>query len=201
MGPEIGDWPLTPGETPVDRSHLKDRSIATRQELCRAEALNVAKAHVKYLAAAPTKRLARFDYAWLLRLHREMFCDVWTWAGRPRRRNLNMGVNWPLVPEQVLGLTRDLSSWRGSGISLLEQAVRLHYRAVWIHPFMNGNGRWARLLANVWLAIHRAPLMLWPDEHIGQKGTIRDQYIQAMRDGDNGDLGPLLALHDRYVEQ
>jgi Fic-DOC domain mobile mystery protein B len=201
MEPEIGDWRAVPGETPVDRSHLKDRSIATRLELCRSEALNIAKAHVKYLAAAPTKRLAPFDYAWLLRLHKEMFGDVWTWAGQPRRENLNMGVDWPLVPEQVLALTGDLACWVDSGTPLAEQAARLHYRAVWIHPFINGNGRWARLLANVWLRLHASPVVLWPEESIGQESIIRRDYIRALQAADRGDLGPLLALHNRHLEQ
>jgi hypothetical protein len=55
MESDLGDWSAIPGETPIDPSGLKDRSIATRPELCRAEALNIRKAYVKYLAAAPTK--------------------------------------------------------------------------------------------------------------------------------------------------
>jgi fido (protein-threonine AMPylation protein) len=151
----MSDWRAIPGETPIDPSHLKDRSITTRRELCQAEALNIRKAYVKYLAATPSKRLAPFDYAWFLRLHEEMYCDVWMWAGQPRRENLNLGVDWPHVPEQVIALTHDLSYWGESGMSLLEQATRLHYRAVWIHPFMNGNGRWARLLATSGLGFIR----------------------------------------------
>jgi Fic-DOC domain mobile mystery protein B len=197
---KIVAWRTTAGETPIDPSHLKDRSITTRLELCRAEALNIAKAHVKYLAAPPTKRLAPFDYAWLLRLHKEMYCDVWLWAGQPRRVDLNMGVKWSDVPCQVLALTEDLPAWAGSGISLVEQAVRLHHRAVWIHPFMNGNGRWARLLSNIWLRLHKAPVVLWPEEAIGQESLIRSDYIKALHDAGDGDLGPLVALHQKHLQ-
>jgi Fic-DOC domain mobile mystery protein B len=199
MGSAVNDWQPIAGETPIDPSGLKDRSITTRRDLNRAEALNIAKAHVKYLAAAPTSKLAPFDYDWFLRLHREMYCDVWTWAGRPRQVDLNLGVPWAQVSEQVLALTRDLPCWAESGASPAEQAARLHYRAVWIHPFHNGNGRWARLLANVWLRRQGAPLILWPEETIGQESVIRDCYIKALRDADNGDLGPLLALHAKYA--
>ena len=86
MEPDVSDWRPIPGETPIDPSGLRDRSITTRVELNRAEALNITKAYVKYLAAVPSKRMAPFDYAWLLRLHKEMFCDVWKWAGQPRQR-------------------------------------------------------------------------------------------------------------------
>ena len=86
-------------------------------------------------------------------------------------------------------------------MSLLEQAARLHYRAVWIHPFKNGNGRWARLLANIWLRLHGSPIVLWPDESIGQESIIRNEYIKALKFADQGDFGPLLALHNRHLEQ
>ncbi len=201
MGFKVGEWRPIPGETPIDPSHLKDRSITTRAELHRAEALNIRKAHVKYLAAAPTKRLAPFDYAWLLRLHKEMYRDVWRWAGEPRQVDLNMGVPWHQVSQQVLTLTEDLSCWGQSGMSSLEQATRLHYRAVWIHPFRNGNGRWSRLLANIWLRLHKAPFVLWPDESIGEESPIRNEYLKALKDADSGDFEPLLALHARYLEK
>jgi Fic-DOC domain mobile mystery protein B len=201
MGRDIGGWRPIPGETPIDPSGLRDRSITTRLELDKVEALNIKKALAKYLAATPTKRSAPFDCTWLLRLHKEMYCDVWTWAGQPRRVDLNIGVAWHHVSEQVLLLTRDLPCWGESGMSLLEQAARLHYRAVWIHPFMNGNGRWARLLANIWLRRHKTPLILWPDETIGQVSPIRDEYLRALKAADDGDFGSLLALHSQYVEQ
>jgi Fic-DOC domain mobile mystery protein B len=201
MEPAIGDWRAIPGETPIDPSDLKDHSITTRLELCQAEALNIRKAYVKYLAATPSKRLAPFDYAWLLRLHEEMYCDVWIWAGQPRQENLNLGVAWPHVSEQVLALTRDLPCWGESGMSLLEQATRLHYRAVSIHPFWNGNGRWARLLANIWLRRHKTPLILWPEQSIGQESLIRNDYLKALKAADDGDFGPLLALHTQHVAQ
>ena len=200
MGSEVGTWRPIPGETPIDPSYLRDRSITTRLELYRAEALNIRKAHVKYLAVAPTKRLAPFDYAWLLRLHKEMYRDVWRWAGQPRQVDLNVGVPWPQVPQQVLALTEDLACWGQPEMSCLEQATRLHYRAVWIHPFRNGNGRWSRLLANIWLRLHKAPLVLWPDEGIGEESPIRQEYLKALQDADGGDFGPLLALHARYLE-
>ena len=84
-------------------------------------------------------------------------------------------------------------------MSLVEQAVRLHYRAVWIHPFSNGNGRWARLLANIWLRRHKSPLILWPEESIGQESPIRNDYLKALKAADDGDFGPLLALHAQHV--
>lgn len=73
------DWATLPGETPIDDiSRLKVKFITTRSELNKVEAENIRKAVVKYLAAKPTPRMAPFDVAWVLQLHREMFGDVWT---------------------------------------------------------------------------------------------------------------------------
>jgi Fic-DOC domain mobile mystery protein B len=194
-------WQTIPGESPIDPSHLKDRSITTRAELSRAEALNIRKAYVKYLAGSITKRSAPFDYDWLLRLHKEMYCDVWEWAGKLRQIELNMGIGWINVSQQLLVLAQDISVWAGSGMSRLEQSICLHHRAVWIHPFSNGNGRWARLLANIWLRLHKTPIIIWPEESIGHESIIRNEYIKALNDADNGDYGPLLSLHKQYQEK
>ena len=72
-------------------------------------------------------------------------------------------------------------------------------QAVWIHPFMNGNGRWARLLSNIWLRLHKAPVVLWPEEGIGQESPIRNEYIKALQDADRGECGPLVTLHKQHL--
>jgi Fic-DOC domain mobile mystery protein B len=194
-------WETIPGETPIDPSHLKDRSITNRAELCKAEALNIRKAHVKYLAGMLTKRIAPFDYAWFLRLHKEMFYDAWTWAGQFRQIDLNMGVNWHLINDHVFALTQDLPVWKKSDMPMVEQAARLHHRAVQIHPFNNGNGRWARLLANIWLRLHKTPIIIWPENAIGDASSIRDNYIKALNEADKGEYDLLLTLHYQCQEK
>ena len=77
MGFDVNVWRCIEGETPIDPSGLKDRSIRTRAELAEAEAENVCKAHDKYLAVKPTKRLAPFDYSWIVKLLKEMYGSVW----------------------------------------------------------------------------------------------------------------------------
>jgi hypothetical protein len=74
MGADVAKWEAIPGETPIDPSHLKDRSTATRLELCRAEALNVRKAishesvvRNDYLTAL--RRADDGDFGPLLALH------------------------------------------------------------------------------------------------------------------------------------
>ena len=193
-------WDSIEGETPIDPSSLKEPgSISTRSELAAAEAANINKTVLRYLAARPSRKTAPFDYEWLLQLHREMFGDVWLWAGRPRTSDLNLGVPHAQIVEQLASLADDLHSWSSFGHELAVQAAWLHHRAVRIHPFLNGNGRWARLLSNIWLRRNNAPLVYWPDPLIGNVSTVRVEYLAAIKAADAGNDAPLLGLHERFT--
>ncbi len=189
-----------PGQTPLDDiSGLRDRSIRTRAELNNAEALNIRKAVVKYLLRRPNRRVAPFDLDWLLRLHEEMFGDVWTWAGTVRTRELNIGPAPVEVRPRLTHLLDDLAAWGGFAMPLDEQAARLHHGAVLIHPFLNGNGRWARMASNIWLRMGGQPVVEWPEETIWAASVIRGEYLEAIRAADGGDFRALLELHRRHT--
>ena len=193
------DWPELPGATPIDPSGLKIESIRTRNQLCVAEAENVRKATVKYFAARPSEKTAPFSYCWLLRVHEEMFGDVWEWAGQLRTRELNIGAPWQQLGEQLGGLCLDIAAWVERADLLLEQAVTIHHRGVQIHPFENGNGRWARFLANVWLWRHGKSPIEWPEAELGQEASeIRNNYIAAVIEADEHNGQPLTELHQKY---
>lgn len=195
------DPPLQ-GQTPIDDiSGLIDKSITTTSELNAAEAENIRKAVLRYLAARPTTRQAPFDLSWSKQLHAQMFADVWAWAGSVRTTELNMGASPHAIEIELHNLLEDLHVWHDTEMPILEQAVRLHHRAVVIHPFINGNGRWSRMLANIWLKQHDAPVILWPETTIGTESTIRAQYIQALQAADQGDLSPLIKLHEQHQDQ
>jgi len=102
-----------PGATPIDDiSGLRIKGIATRSQLNAAEAENILKATLKYLAGRPSRRTARFDVNWMVKLHREMFGDVWRWAGEIRSRDLNIGVPFYQVRPELQALADDLAAWR-----------------------------------------------------------------------------------------
>jgi len=122
-----------PGETPIDPSGLRDKSIKTRRQLNEAEARNISEVVYKYLIGIPTLEMAPFDLVWVRKLHEEMFGKVWEWAGEIRRIDLNLGVAWHQVETQLYSLLQNLPYWKA--MSLIEQAARLHHGAVAIHPF------------------------------------------------------------------
>lgn len=194
--------PTIPGETPIDDvSELKVKGIALRRELNEYEAKNILKAVIKYLSRKPSRRLAPFDFKWARRLHSEMLGDVWGWAGRLRMTELTIGIQPAQVEPALYQMVENLRAQQLSdSYTLIDQATWLHHRAVQIHPFQNGNGRWARLLSNIWLKQRGSPIVVWPEETVGAVSPIREEYLDAIRRADQFDLGPLTELHRRFLD-
>jgi Fic-DOC domain mobile mystery protein B len=198
----VAEWQTRPGETPIeDRSGLKTKAITTREELNKFEAENIRRATVKYLLRKPSWKKTPFNLCWALKLHKEMFGKVWTWAGTIRTSDLNLGVPWQQIEISLQIPLDDLVCWSGYGTPLMEQAAMLHHRAVQIHPFRNGNGRWARMLTNIWLTRNGHAPTAWPPDVTGEESEIREEYLNAIRAADAGDNAPLLALHTRFTPQ
>jgi Fic-DOC domain mobile mystery protein B len=196
-------WENIPGETPIDDiSGLIPKEITTRSQLNVVEAENIRKTVLRYLAAKPTRRQAPFTLDWCYKLHRQMFGDVWRWAGRKRSVEVNIGVPVHRIDVDLHMLMEDLAYWHDEGeMDPIEQSARLHHRAVQIHPFLNGNGRWSRLLANIHLKRMDHPLTVWPEQTVGDSSIIRGEYLTAVRAADGGDLDALIALHRRFTSR
>ncbi len=198
-------WPIIPDETPLDISGMTPKAkeiVLTRADLNELESKNIQRVFVKYLARKPSAAKAPFHQTWAIALHGEMFSDVWVWAGQPRRQNLNRGIEYQRIIPSLEDLFLNLASWSGYGVPLVKQAARLHHQAVHIHPFENGNGRWARMLANIWLKRHGEPVITWPNNEIRELASpIRNEYVRAIQAADKGDDAPLIELHERFTEQ
>ncbi len=84
-------------------------------------------------------------------LHLELYGDIWSWAGAQRIREINIGV----APEQISMQMReslDTISYRWANTTdwtARELGIALHAELVRIHPFVDGNGRSTRLLADL----------------------------------------------------
>lgn len=192
------EWEAKPGQTDVDLSRLKDRTLTTRTLVYDAEATNILRALEKYGTGRGVGRNP-FSYEWMLRVHHDMYSDVWDWAGEIRQHNINIGVDHTLIGQQLGGLVLDIGAWRRTEELLLEQTVKLHHRAVYIHPFCDGNGRWARLVANLWLRHNNKPGINWPDRELSfEAGGVRSEYLNAIKQADNFNYSPLMDLHARF---
>jgi Fic-DOC domain mobile mystery protein B len=83
-------------------------------------------------------------------LHRQMLGEVWRWAGHFRRSERNLGIPFYEIQAALRQLLDDVKAWiEYKSFSADEIAVRFHHRLVAIHPFPNGNGRHARLMADL----------------------------------------------------
>ena len=73
-----------------------------------------------------------------------------------------------------------------------EIAVRFHHRLVFIHPFPNGNGRHARMIADILVMKFGQPAFTWGSANLIKEGEARAEYLEVIRAADNGDMQPLL---------
>ena len=185
--------------TPLDDiSGLKlpNNKAYTLKEVYEAEANNIAIATLKYLSAPPSKKDAPFSYEWMQQLHYEMLGNVWEWAGKFRKVELSIGIKAYLVPTILKELVDDIAFWNShKTFDIYETATRIHHRAVQIHPFLNGNGRWSRMLANIYLRQNGLMPVKWQEELLSKENPKRDKYIQALKDADKADYSNLINMH------
>jgi len=182
------------GATPVGPEEVDDllpAHIQTRAELNLWEQQNILEA-AQWVERTRTQALHEPA---IRGLHRRMFGDTWVWAGTYRRSNKNIGVDWPTIAVEVRNLTADGQCWlQNEAFSTDEAILRLHHRLVQIHPFPNGNGRHARLWADMLLRQHGRPRFAWRSSDLDQAGAARQAYIAGLQAADGGDYGPLIKL-------
>ena len=59
-------------------------------------------------------------------------------------------------------------------------AARIHCRLVSVHPFVNGNGRCTRLMADLYLTSIGASPFTWGGTDLDLDGSGRAEYIAAL---------------------
>jgi fido (protein-threonine AMPylation protein) len=116
-------------------------------------------------------------------LHAQLYGALWTWAGRYRVRETNIGV----APERIavdLRAELDSSRWRWENTSDLtprELGIAAHAIVVRIHPFVDGNGRTTRLLADLVFAAAQTD-----DQFLEYDWQLdRAEYIRLLREFDH----------------
>ena len=129
-------------------------------------------------------------------LHRRMFNRVWRWAGIYRTSERNLGWEPFRITEGVHNALENAQYQFANGTYAPEEtAIRLHYHMVVIHPWVNGNGRHARLLADAALsAWDGVPLSWGVDADFASPGNARRIYIDALKEADAGNFEPLIAF-------
>jgi len=179
--------PLDPNE--VER--LIPTHITTRGELDRWEQDNINEA-LAWIEDHKPKHIVNESFMKLL--HRKMFCGVWKWAGRFRQSEKSIGVPWYRISIEVKQLCEDVKNWIENKTFIEDEiAARFHHRLVWIHLFPNGNGRHARLMADILLEmVLGKPPFTWGKTNLIKSGDDRKKYIEALIAADRGEYKQLL---------
>jgi len=185
---EDGNTPLSPQE---QNDLIPD--LSTKEELNEWERQNIVEAYAWVFERRNLRRFDPLTEAYLRELHHRMFDQTWKWAGAYRSTEKNIGIAHYQIREALGVLLGDTRYWlQHQTFPADEVAVRFHHRLVWIHPFANGNGRHARIMADILVERQGRPAFTWGGASIVQPGDFRSRYIHALRAADKSDLGPIL---------
>lgn len=190
--------PEPEGATPLnddDYLGLKPKWVATRGDLNQAEASNILQASEKYFTTALDLSFLLDDH-FVRQLHKEMFADVWTWAGKYRQTETSIGVDPRAIAESVNVLVNNALLWfKNADMYAIDRTVcEVHHRLVQIHPFPNGNGRFSRLFADLMLVSLGRKVFDWGGGGLEKTSESRSAYITALRKADAGDISLLCAF-------
>jgi len=184
------------GQTPLNEDEKKGlliNTITTHGELDEHEQLNIEKA-VEWTIQTKFKQNKILTEQFIKNLHKQMFGNVWAWAGEFRKSEKNIGVEWIKIRIELKYLLDDTNYWIENKTFLPDEiAIRFKHRLVNIHCFANGNGRHSRLMADIIIeSVFNKDLFSWNHSNMVKADETRKKYIDAIKDADNGNINPLL---------
>ncbi len=178
--------------TDEEKAALIPADITFRRDLNRAEHNNIERGQDWAFRSRRRELLAE---AFITGLHARMFGEVWRWAGRFRTTERNLGLPSHEIPVAVRQLVADARAWVEHRVYPPDEiAVRVHHRLVLVHPFVNGNGRHARMMADLLVMRVGRDRFTWGSADLQDAGAVRRRYIAALRAADQHDYAPLLAF-------
>ncbi|XP_038646302.1 protein adenylyltransferase FICD [Scyliorhinus canicula] len=155
-------------------------------------------AAMKYLNKSLVSRIGSVNIDDILQIHKRVlgYVDP-VEAGRFRTNQVFVGHHIPPHPRDVERQMQELVEWLNSeeAMSLhpVEFAALAHYKLVYIHPFVDGNGRTARLLMNLILMQAGFPPVTIRKEQ-------RAEYYSAIDLANEGDVRPFIRFIGKCTE-
>ena len=186
------------GQTPLseeEKEGILNLSIERREELDGAEQINIEKS-LKWVRRISPKIDEILSEEFIKNIHKNMFDDVWNWAGLYRTTNKNPGCDKFEIGIELRKTFDDCRFWiENNTFTDDEIAVRLKHRIVLVHPFANGNGRHSRLMGDILISKYfKLPVFSWGGKDLSGTGEVRKKYLEALRKADNGKYEDLIAF-------
>lgn len=159
------------------------------------EATNNAKAFD--LMEDIAKKRKAIDHVIIQRIHEAVAAGILEEAGKYRTKNVRITgatkapPDWSKVVKLMDKLIEKITK---SKKHPAETSAFLHHRFVEIHPFIDGNGRVARLLMNLYLIAHGYPPIVLKKED-------RGKYYRFLRAADAGNLAPFANFIGKAVDE
>ncbi|XP_074494101.1 protein adenylyltransferase FICD [Sebastes fasciatus] len=161
------------------------------------EAIGV-DAAMKYINTTLLSRTGTMTVSDILEIHRRVlgYVDP-VEGGRLRTSQVFVGHHIPPHPQDLQRHMQELVQWLNSEEALqlhpVEYAALAHYKLVYVHPFVDGNGRTSRLLMNLGLMQARYPPITIRKEQ-------RAEYYGALDTANEGDVRPFIRFIARCTE-
>jgi len=186
------------GQTPLDEEEkegLLIPTIANRGELDEFEQQNIEEA-MQWILTRSRNANQILTEQFVRNLHKRMYGNVWSWAGKFRKTDKNIGINKWQIPSALKALLDDTLYWiEHETFTPDEIAVRFKHRIVSIHCFPNGNGRHSRLMADIIvIKIYKLPVFSWGADNLVKKCDTRTNYLNAIKTADKDNYEPLISF-------
>ena len=179
--------------TEEEKDGLKLKWITNRSELNELETKGIIEAELWLL----TNKKNILNETFIKSLHKKMFGKIWKWAGKFRITERNIGVAPYQIQPNLKVLFDDVNYWiSNKTFSEKEIAVRFHHRLVAIHPFVNGNGRISRIMADLLMQRFGLQKFSWGKCNLSEISNVRKKYVAALQLADKGDYSKLLEFVD-----
>jgi cell filamentation protein len=147
----------------------------------------------------------RFTAADIRRLHRMWLGEIYPWAGNYRTVNIGKGgfqfAHAPLIPRLMAVFSKEVlrrhtPCGAAADMPVARSLAEVHAELILIHPFRDGNGRLARLVAVLMASQARInPLRL-----SALAGRGKRTYVQAIQTAMGRDYAPLESLFSSAID-
>ncbi|CAF3497873.1 unnamed protein product [Rotaria sp. Silwood1] len=155
---------------------------------------------LQYVNCTLVNRLGLITLEDILEIHRRVLGFVNPIeAGQLRKQQVYVGSFIPPIYNDLPEYLDDFLKWLNSlddtrDLHAIELATIAHYKFVYIHPFIDGNGRTGRLLMNLILMKFGYPPVII-------KKSERFIYYSHLKQANDGDIRPLIRFIAKCTER